>query len=95
MTDAIKAEQSKSGMSIDKVQREQDDINKKFEERVVKAEQQKKEQKKVDSLTDNIVSFFSSNKTNMNVIKPVLAKIRELGYSNPVSYTHLTLPTKA
>lgn len=83
VTDAIKAEQSKSGVSIDKVQKEQDDINKKFEERVVKAEQQKKEQKKVDSLTDDIVSFFSSNKTNMNVIKPVLAKIRELGYSNP------------
>ena len=33
--------------------------------------------------------FFTENKTNLDVIKPILAKVKELGYKNPTEITDI------
>ena len=83
LTDAIKAEASKSGKSIEDIKKQQDKAAKAEEKRIAEAEKSKKSEKELDERISQIVDFFAENKTNLDVIKPVLAKIKELGYSNP------------
>ena len=83
LTDAIKAEASKSGKSIEDIKKQQDKAAKAEEKRIAEAEKSKKSKKELDERISQIVDFFAENKTNLDVIKPVLAKIKELGYSNP------------
>lgn len=83
LTDAIKAEASKSGKSIEDIKKQQDKTAKAEEKRIAEAEKSKKSKKELDERISQIVDFFAGNKTNRDVIKPVLAKIKELGYSNP------------
>lgn len=83
LTDAIKAEASKSGKSIEDIKKQQDKAAKAKEKRIAEAEKSKKSKKELDERISQIVDFFAENKTNLDVIKPVLAKIKELGYSNP------------
>lgn len=83
LTDAIKAEASKSGKSIEDIKKQQDKAAKAEEKRIAEAEKSKKSKKELNERISQIVDFFAENKTNLDVIKPVLAKIKELGYSNP------------
>lgn len=83
LTDAIKAEASKSGKSIEDIKKQQDKAAKAEEKRIAEAEKSKKSKKELDERISQIVDFFAENKTNLDVIKPVLTKIKELGYSNP------------
>lgn len=83
ITDAIKAEASKSGKPYEETKAEQDKQEVAMLERIAKAEEEKRKQKDLDAVVSEIVGFFAQNKTDMDKIKPVLALCKERGYSNP------------
>lgn len=86
---AIKAEQAKSGVPIDKISAEQKSIEEKKAKRVAQAEKEKKIQKELDKVVSELLDFFTENKTNIEIIKPIMAKCRELGYNNPKEITNI------
>ena len=83
LTDAIMAEQKKSGKSVDETKAEQKAKADAEIKRIAEKEEAARIQKELDSVKNEIVNFFTENKTNLDVIKPVLEKCRELGYANP------------
>lgn len=89
LTDAIKAEATKSGKSIADMKKEQDKAAKAETKRVAEAEKAKKSQRELDEIVSEIVDFFTKNKTNLDIIKPILAKVKEFGYKNPTEITDI------
>lgn len=83
LTDAILTEQKKSGMTVKQTQAEQDKIKKAEEKRIAEAEKKNNEKKELDKVVADIIKFFAENKSDVNVIKPILNKVKELGYANP------------
>lgn len=82
LTDAIKSEQSKSGVSFDTAKKKQAKQEKELEKRVAKQEEQAKSQATVDDVVSQIVDFFTENKSDIAKIKPVLTAVKNLGYDN-------------
>lgn len=85
ITDAIKSEQAKSGVSFDTAKKKQDKAKKELEKRVAEQEEQAKSQAAVDDVVAQIVDFFTENKSDIAKIKPVLTAVKNLGYDNPKS----------
>ena len=83
LTDAIKAEQSKSGKTLEQSKAEQEAEEAERLKEIVKAEQDKKENKKLEDVVAKITDYIKANKSNMDKIKPIIAKAKELGYENP------------
>ena len=83
LTDAIKAEQSKSGVSFDAAKKKQDKQEKEFEKRVAEQEEKAKSQAAVDDVVAKIVDFFTENKSDIAKIKPILAACKESGFNTP------------
>lgn len=89
LTDAIKAEQSKSGVSFDAAKKKQAKQEKELEKRVAEHEEKAKSQAAVDVVVAQIVDFFTKNKSDIAKIKPILAECKELGYSNPKEISNI------
>lgn len=89
LTDAIKSEQSKSGVSLDTAKKKQAKQEKELEKRVAEQEEQAKSQAAVDDVVAQIVDFFTENKSDIAKIKPVLAAVKNLGYDNPKSIDNI------
>lgn len=83
LTNAIMNEQKKSGQSIETTKAEQDKIAQIEQDKITKAEQARKEQKQITEIVNQIITYFIANKTNIDIIKPILAHCKELGYDNP------------
>lgn len=83
LEDAIKAEIDKSGKSFEDAQAEREVKAKVEKKRIAEAEAKVKTEKQLDEIKSEIVAFFTANKTDMNVIKPVLELCREGGFGNP------------
>lgn len=83
ITDAIKSELNKSGKSMSDAKKEQTKKEKENEKRVAEAEKNRKVQAELDGIISKIVSFFVDNKSNPDIIKPILAQVKELGFANP------------
>ena len=52
-------------------------------EKIAERETANKSQKKLDEVKGQIMDFFVTNKSNLDVVRPVLKKCKELGYDNP------------
>lgn len=89
LTDAIKSEQSKSGVSLDTAKKKQAKQEKELEKRVAEQEEQAKTQAAVDEVVAQIVDFFTENKSDIAKIKPVLTAVKNLGYDNPKSIDNI------
>lgn len=89
LTNAIKAEQAKSNKSYEETKSEQDKIEEEIVKRTAKKEVENKTKKELDNIINKIIKFFSENKSNLDVIKPILAKTKELGYENPKLITNI------
>ena len=89
LTDAIKSEQSKSGVSLDTAKKKQAKQEKELEKRVAEQEEQAKSQAAVDDVVAQIVDFFTENKSDIAKIKPVLTAVKNLGYDNPKSIDNI------
>ena len=85
LTDAIKAEQAKSGKDINTVKAEQDAATKAHMREIAKAEAENKVAKQLNEVIGQITDFIKDNKSDMAKIKPIIAKTRELGYDNPTT----------
>ena len=85
ITDALEAEVTKSGKSVDAREKEDAKREKETVKRVAEQEEQAKSQAAVDDVVAQIVDFFTENKSDIAKIKPVLAAVKNLGYDNPKS----------
>lgn len=83
LEDAIKAEQSKSGMSFAEAEKKQKAHDAELESRVAANEKSAKVQKELGSVVDEIVTFFAENKSDVAKIKPVLEFCKKNGVANP------------
>ena len=83
LKDAILAEQKKSGNTLKQTQKEEEKIEKAENERIAKKEKERESNKELEEVKNNIVQWFTENKSDISVIKPVMAKCKELGYDNP------------
>ena len=83
ITDAIKAEINKNGGSVEERKKENDKEAKAEAKRIAEAENAAREKKELEEVRSKIIEFFTANKTNIDVIKPVLELCRENGFSNP------------
>ena len=83
ITDAIKNELNKSDREIEDVKKEQEAEEAERLKEIAKAEQDKKESKKLEDVVAKITDYIKANKSNMDKIKPIIAKAKELGYENP------------
>ena len=89
LTNAIESESSKSGKSITETKKEQAKIAKKKEERAVEMEQKNKSERELEDVVESIIEYFQNNKNNLDTIKPILEKIKSLGYDKPQSISNL------
>lgn len=89
ITDAIKAEASKGTKSLDELEAEQKAAEEKRMAEIAAAEEKNKAAKEVKEVIDKIMDFIKENKSNMSVVKPILAKCKELGISNPAEIDNL------
>lgn len=83
MRNALEAEVKKSGKSVDERKKENEEKELENMKVLAKAETKAKTEKELEEVKAKIVEFFVANKTNMDVIKPVLTLCKENGYSNP------------
>lgn len=89
ITNALEAEVTKSGKSVDDREKEDAKREKETAKRVAEQEEQAKSQAAVDDVVAQIVDFFAENKSDIAKIKPVLAAVKELGYDNPKSIDNI------
>ena len=87
LTDAILAEQSKSGVSVADAKKKQKKIADEEAKRVAKREEEAKEHKELESAIYDIVSWIQDNKSDMPKVKPILEACKNAGYSNPKEIT--------
>ena len=83
MTDALEAEVKKGGKSVEDRKKENEKEEKENMKRIAEAEVAAKNEKQLDEIKAEIIEFFTANKTNLAVIKPVLEICKDGGYSNP------------
>ena len=83
MTDALEAEVKKGGKSVEDRKVENEKEEKANMKRIAEAEASAKAEKSLEEVKAKIIEFFTANKTNMSVIKPVLELCRENGFGNP------------
>ena len=88
--DFIKAIETSIQKLIDKSTMSEGDIKEHYAEReaaelkrIAEAESVARTQKELNSIISQIVNFFTENKTNLDKIKPIMAKCRELNYDTP------------
>lgn len=83
LTDAIKAERNKSKKSYEEAKAEQEKAEAKKLKEIAKAEDAKRKNKELKVLIDQIIDFIKENKSDMDTIKPILEKSKELNFANP------------
>lgn len=83
LTDAIKSEQAKSGVSLADAKKQQAKQDKELEKRVAKHEEEAKSKAELDEVIEQIVEFFTENKSDIAKIKPILAACKESGFNTP------------
>ena len=83
ITDAIAVEQKKSGKTVEETQKEQATAEKEKMKRIAEEEKRAKAEKELDETKTKIIEFFTANKTEIDIIKPVLELCRENGFNNP------------
>ena len=89
LTNAIKAEQSKSGKSFEDAKVEQEKAEAERLKEIAKAEKKNKAEKELNSILAEITDFIKNNKSNMDIIKPILAATKEMGYDNPTKIDNI------
>jgi hypothetical protein len=94
ITDAIKAEISKNGVSVEDRKKENDKEDAENLKRIAEAEKAARIQKELDETKAKIIEFFTANKTNLEVIKPVLDLCRDSGFSNPTDIDNVSVAKK-
>lgn len=91
LTDAIKAEQAKSGKSFEETKKEQDAEREQREEEVAKMLKAEKEKKDLEAINNEIYQFIVDKKDDKSAILPVLKTLKENGLTSPKDITDMSL----
>lgn len=83
MKDALEAEVKKGGKSVEDRKKENEKEEVENMKRIAEAESKAKIEKELEEVKAQIVGFFVQNKSNMDMIKPVLELCKKYNYSNP------------
>ena len=94
VTDALEAEVNKGGKSVADRKKENEKEEKENMKRIAEEEAKAKEEKKLEDIKAEIIEFFTTNKTNIDVIKPALDICREHGFSNPIEIDNISVAKK-
>ena len=94
ITDAIKAEINKGGISVEDRKKENDKEDAEKLKRIAEAEVEARAKKKLDEVKAEIINFFNANKANLDVIKPVLKVCKDNGFNNPTEIDDLNIAQK-
>ena len=90
LKDAIKAEAEKdSSVSIAQRVEKETELEEKRMAEIAAAEEKNKAMKEIKEVIDKVMDFIKENKSNMTVVKPILAKCKELGVANPTEINKL------
>mgnify|MGYP002525405154 CR=1 FL=1 len=84
LTDAIKAEQKKSGISMADAKKEQKKREAKEQEQIKK---NKEQVARLEDMRAELLKIISENKSNVSMIKEVMTEVKSLGYDNPTEIT--------
>lgn len=94
MTNALEAEVKKGGKSVADRKKENEKEEAANMKRIAEAEKVAKAEKKLEDVKAEIIEFFTENKTNISVIKPVLELCRESGFNNPSEIDNIDIANK-
>lgn len=94
MKNALEAEVKKGGKSVEDRKKENEKAEAENMKRLAEAESKAKEEKELEEVKSEIVSFFVVNKSNMDVIKPVLEICKKNGFGNPNEIDDLDVAKK-
>ncbi len=83
ITEAIKAEINKNGVSVEDRKKENDKEEAENLKRIAEAEKAARVEKELNEIKAEIVTFFVNNKSNVDVVKPVLEICKKNGFNNP------------
>ena len=89
ITDAIKNELDKSGVSYSDAAKKQKVNDENVAKRIAEQEEKRHEKDVLNETISQIISYIATNKSNLKVIKPIIDKCKELGYANPKEITSL------
>lgn len=91
LTDAIKAEQSKSGKSFEETKKEQDQAREQREEEIAQMLKAEKEKKDLETINEEIYQFIVDKKDDKTAILPILKALKEHGLTSPKDITDMSL----
>lgn len=94
ITEAIKAEINKNGVSVEERKKENDKEDAEKLKRIAEAEETARAEKKLNEIKAEIIEFFMNNKTNVDAIKPALEVCKKSGFSNPNEIDDLKVAEK-
>ena len=94
LENAIKAELSKGSKSFEEAESEQKVKASENLKRIAEAEKAARIEKELDGIKEEIVAFFVANKTNIDVIKPVLEILKSNGFNNPNEIDDISIAKK-
>lgn len=94
MRNALEAEVKKGGKSVDARKVENDKEEAENLKRIAEMEAKAKLEKELEEIKTEIVEFFNNNKTNLDVIKPVLKICKEGNYNNPTEIDNIEFAEK-
>lgn len=83
LQDAILAEHSKGDKTVEESKKDQALAELKKEKQIAEKNASDKAMKELTKITDEIGEFFKDNKSNMEILKPIIKLSKELGYKNP------------
>ena len=83
MRNALEAEVKKGGKSVEDRRAENEKEEVENMKRLAEAEVKAKSEKKLEDIKAEIVNFFVNNKSNVDVVKPVLEICKKNGFNNP------------
>ena len=82
ITEAIKAEQSKSGKTFEQSEAEQKAAEEKRMAEIAAAEEKNKAMKEIKTVIDKIAAYCEENKSDTKKLTPIAKALKELGYKN-------------
>ena len=94
ITDAIKAEINKNGVSVEDRKKENDKEDAENLKRIAEAEKTARVEKELKDIKAEIVEFFVNNKSNVDIVKPVLEICKKSGFNNPNEIDNLDIAKK-
>jgi len=88
LVEAIKYEVNKNG-SFEESQKKQEKIDADHKKEIERLENEKKDKKELDAIITEIVDFIKENKSNQDVFRPIMLKVKQLGYNNPLEISSI------